>query len=111
MKKIIVNLLSNRFGIVLAALNLCYFAGKLFVLADLPRNISGKIFLSLNIPALISSSLLYEILRNFLPELSYDNRFYVRSGFVTVCIVFQWLFIAWIAKTIAQKFTQRNSEI
>ncbi len=111
MKKFVVNLLSNRFGIVLAALNLCYFAGKLFVFADLSRNIAGKIFLSLNLPALISSGLLYEILRNFLPELSYDTRFYVRSGFVTFFIVFQWLFIAWIANAVAQKFAQRNSEI
>ena len=111
MKKFVVNLLSNRFGIVLAALNLCYFAGKLFVFADLSRNIAGKIYLSLNIPALISSGLLYESLRSFLPELSYDTRFYVIAGFVTVFIVFQWLFIAWIAKASAQKFTQKHSEI
>ena len=104
MKKFIVNLFSNRFGIVLAALNACYFIYKTPVLFDFPRTFFSKLFLSLNSPALIATGILHEILREFIPKLSYEMQYRVSSAIIGFFIVLQWLFIAWIAKTLAQKF-------
>ena len=103
MKEFIVELFSNRFGIVLATLNACYFVYKLPVLFELQRSFFAKLFLSLNSPALISTSILHEILREFLPKLAYETQYKVALSMIGIFIVLQWLFIAWIAKTIAQK--------
>ena len=104
MKKFIVNLFSNRFGILLAVLNLCYFVRKTPVLFNFPRNVFGKLFLSLNAPALICAGISAKISEEFLTALSFETRYRLTSVFIAVFIVLQWLFIAWFARTIAQKF-------
>jgi hypothetical protein len=61
MKKFIVNLLSNRFGIVLATINLCYFATFFTKLIETHRVPAGKLFLILNLPSSICSHISYKI--------------------------------------------------
>jgi len=104
MKKFIVNLFSNRFGIVLAALNACYFVYKIPGLFDFPRSFFARLFVSLNAPALIATGISHEILSELLPKLTHETQYKVSLTLIGIFIVLQWLFIAWIAKTLAQKF-------
>lgn len=104
MKKFIVNLFSNRFGIVLATLNVCFFALKSSNMASVPETFLGKVFVSLNLPAFIFTRLCYEIPNALFAEISYSARMNLKFGLFASFIVLQWLFIAWIAKTLAQKF-------
>lgn len=106
MKKFIVKLFSNRFGIILATLNLCYFVSKGNALFYHP---SGKYFLCANLPAVISTGLSVEFIRIFLPNISPAAEMTLGNTLFVVFIVFQWLFIAWLARTIAQKLRQTNS--
>lgn len=106
MKKFIVNLFSNRFGIILATLNVCYFASKG---NGITRHLFGKIFVCANFPAAISAILSLEFVKIFLHELSFPTEMDMVNIFFAFFIVLQWLFIAWIAKTIAQKLRQTNS--
>lgn len=99
MKKFIVNLLSNRFGIVLATLNVCYFVSKENVI----NNLFGKLFVGANIPAAISALLSVEFIKIFSHDLPFPVRRSLADTFFTFFIVLQWLFIAWIAKTLAAK--------
>jgi hypothetical protein len=108
MKKFIVNLFSNRFGILLAVLNLCYFVNKTPVLFNFPRTFFGKLFLSLNAPALICAGISARISEEFLNVLSFESRYKLISVFIAFFIVLQWLFIAWFARTIAQKFRPKE---
>ena len=108
MKKFIVNLFSNRFGILLAVLNLCYFVSKTPVIFNFPRNVFGKLFLSLNAPALICAGISAKISEEFLTALSFEARYRLTSVFIAFFIVLQWLFIAWFARTIAQKFRPKE---
>jgi hypothetical protein len=103
MKKFIVNLFSYRFGIVLAAINLCYFAGKGIGLFNFFRNPSAKYFLSLNFPALIVAHLSFEIAHNILPEISFEAQTDLKVSFFAFFIVVQWLLIGWLTKIFAEK--------
>jgi hypothetical protein len=101
MKKFIVSLFSNHFGIVLAGLNVCYFVSKGNRVTD---NIFGKLFLCLNFPAAISALLAREFVKIFAHDLSFAEQMTVADIFFAVFIAGQWLFIAWIARTLARKF-------
>lgn len=103
MKKFVVSLFSYRFGIVLAAINLCYFAGKGVGLFDFLRNPSAKYFLSLNFPALIVARISFEIVHNILPEISFEAQTDLKIGFFAFFIVVQWLLIGWLTKILAEK--------
>jgi hypothetical protein len=103
MKKFIVNLISYRFGIVLAAINLCYFAGKGFGLFDFLQNPSAKYFLSLNFPSLIAAGLLFKITHIFFPEISFEAQTNLKVSFFAFFIVVQWLSIGWLTKILAEK--------
>jgi len=100
MKKIIVQLVTNRFGIVLVALNLCYFVSKN---NDLVRQPFGKLFLCANFPAAISSLLSVEIVKFFLHNLSFPRELAYANFFFVFFCASQWLFIAWVAKALAAK--------
>jgi hypothetical protein len=104
MKKFIVNLFSNRFGIVLATLNVCYFAGIEFS----PFGPPGTYFLYINLPAAILTSLSVLTVRIFSSKLSVANEMILGNTLFTFLIIMQWLFIAWIAKIIAQKLRPKE---
>lgn len=99
MKKFIVNLFSNHFGIILVAINLCYFASKGQSLLNYP---SGVWFMCANLPAGIATSLSVKFIEIFLltPATILVNAILV--FFITM----QWLFIAWFAKLIAGKISR-----
>jgi len=100
MKSFIVNLFSNRFGIVLATLNVCYFASRGNHVACTAL---GKIYVSVNAPAAISAILSREFVKIFSHPLSFAAEDNLANAFFAVFIVLQWLFIAWIARTLAAK--------
>lgn len=105
MKKFIIQLFSNRFGIVLAAINLCYLASKAGNYRFRPLD---PFFASANAPAFISSLFSLEIMKIFWQPMSSA----VTTNFIGIFLVFfvtlQWLFIAWIAKTLAAKFRPKE---
>jgi len=105
MKKFIVNLFSNRFGIVLAALNLCYFASKI---DNFNAYLFGKLFVLMHFPAAASTLLSLEFVRIFVHKIAPAAENTLGNMFFAAFIVLQWLFIAWIAKTLAQKFRPQN---
>jgi hypothetical protein len=105
MKKFIVDLFSNRFGIVLAALNLCYFASKI---DNFSAYLLGKLFVLLHFPAVASTLLSLELVRIFAHKIAPSSETTLGNMFFAVFIVLQWLCIAWIAKTLAQKFRPQN---
>jgi hypothetical protein len=100
MKQFIKNLISNRFAIVLAALNLCYFASNAF---SFPSGGLSKIMLSLNSPATILTLVSYKVIQ-FLFSAS-SIILYRQAGFFVFSffIILQWLLIGWTAKTIARR--------
>ena len=105
MKKFIVNLFSNRFGIVLAALNLCYFASKI---DNFNAYLIGKLFVLIHFPAAALTLLALEFVQIFVHKIAPAAETTLGNMFFAAFIVFQWLFIAWIAKTLAQKFRPQN---
>jgi hypothetical protein len=106
MKKFIVSLFSNRFGIVLATLNVCCFVSKGKFLLEYPLDINLYCF---NLPAVISTLLSLEIVKIFQHKLSFTAETSLANAFFVFFIVLQWLFIAWSAKTIARKFRRAES--
>ena len=106
MKKFMIDLFSNRFGIVLAALNVCYLAskGELFVYNPL-----GKFFLGINVPAICSTVLSLEILTLFTGRQTPLTEYMMGNTFFVIYIVLQWLAIAWLAQTLARKIRPTQS--
>lgn len=105
MKKFIVQLVSNRLGIFLAALNICYFVSEN---SNFFRAPFGKIFLSANTPAGITALLSVEVIKLFAHNIDSPEQMALTNVlFFFFCIV-QWLFIAWIAKTLAAKFRPKE---
>ncbi len=105
MKKFIVQLLSNRFGIVLATLNVCYFVSKGSSITD---RLFGKLFVCANFPAAISAILSLEFVKIFSHKLSYAAEMNLANAFLAFFIVWQSLFIAWLAKTIARRLRPKQ---
>ena len=101
MKKFTINLFSNRFGIILATLNVCFFVSKGSAVTD---SLLGKIFFCANIPAGISAILSVQIVKIFSSPLSFPTEMAIANTFFAFFIVAQWIFIAFIAKTVARKF-------
>ena len=106
MKKFIVRLFSNHFGIVLAVFNVCFFVSKGSAVTD---SLFGKMFVCANIPAGISAILSAQIIKIFLHPLSLQTEMNIVNTFFAFFIIAQWLFIAHFAKKIADKF--RPNEI
>src|SRR5215213_1508735 len=101
MKKFIVSPFSNRFGIALATLNLCFFASKI---DNFNAALFGKLFVMMHFPAVALTILSLEFVKIFVHKISPPAESNLGNIFFAAFIVFQWLFIAWIAKTLAQKF-------
>lgn len=102
MKEFIKNLVSNRFGIILATLNVCYFVshnrGAIRLLANY-----DELMISLNSPAALLT-LIPVIIIKILFQMSYQFAF-DQFGLVTFLffVTLQWLFIGYLAKTVARK--------
>ena len=104
MKKFTINLFSNHFGIALAALNICYLAAKSSDLFSVSQTLLGRIFICLNIPAMIFTQLIFKTIDVFFIQVSYPAQINLKFALLTFFIILQWFFIAFIAKTIARKF-------
>jgi len=102
MRKFVVNLFSNHFGIFLATLNVCYLATKIQDIFKIPQTFLGKVFVCLNMPAFILARLSYEFVTVF-TEIHYSRQMTVKLALFSFFAVLQWLFIAWFARTLAAK--------
>jgi hypothetical protein len=96
-------LLTNRLGIVLATLNLCYFAANDFFNAPTPFSNFDKIMLSQNSPAIVLSFVPYQLIRFLFPQMEWSAFRLLMLAFLLLFVTLQWLFIGWAAKTIARK--------
>lgn len=105
MKKFIVELLTNRFGIILAALNVCYLVSKGEVFA---HNALGKFFICANAPAVSLTVLSLEFLTLFTGRKSPFTEWIMGNTFFVFYIVLQWLFIGWLSYALAGKIRQTN---
>ncbi|MBA2737453.1 MAG: hypothetical protein H0U50_11785 [Pyrinomonadaceae bacterium] len=120
MKKFAKDLITSRFGIVLAALNICYFASRNFISYEFSHG-SGKacwfsnqynllglktqyaeIMFSANSPAILLSFIPANLIKMIFPPLCGFEQAKIHIVLLGIFITFQWLFIAWAAKTIAQ---------
>ena len=99
MKKFIVDLLTNRFGIVLATINLCYLASR----SDFRFGAFAAFFVSANTPAISLTVIALELVKFFAGRLAPSTDHFIGGIFLAVFITLQWLSIAWIAKTLAAK--------
>jgi len=101
MKNFVKGLITNRFGIVLAALNICYFVSHN---PDSIRSLVNfdKLMISLNVPAAVLTVIPMTIIK-FLFQMSYEFA-YMQFGYTAFLffVTFQWLFIGWMAKAVAQ---------
>ena len=99
MRKFITELFSNRFGIVLATLNVCYLVSR----ADNPiRQPLDMPFFCANFPSGAAVFLSLKGIGIFLFDPSYAARFLVPAFFIFF-VTLQWLFVAWTAKTLAAR--------
>lgn len=98
MKNFVKGLITNRFGIVLAALNVCHFLSH-----DNFYSTFDKIMVVVNFPAV----LLGLVSSQFIRILINDFPLYTKGSILTVLMIFfvtlQWLFIGWLAKIVAEK--------
>jgi hypothetical protein len=130
MRKFIGSLFSNRFGIILATLNVCYFVSrtyfqrvlehthgescfvfKNFFLFPVNNDING-LMLFQNLPAIILTLFPNFLMREFSSNLCVFTQTKFQMIFFSFFMILQWLFIGWLAKTIAGKlqgFNQRNN--
>jgi hypothetical protein len=97
------SLLTNRLGIVLATLNLCYFAGNRFPEGSLSLSNFDKIMLSQNAPAIVISFIPHQLIHFLFTDLDWFTLRNLTFAFLLFFVTLQWLFIAWAAKTVARK--------
>jgi hypothetical protein len=127
MKKFIVQLVSNRFGIVLATLNVSYFLSmnffqkvfshihgescfvfKKFFLFPMILIDNENLMVVLNLPALTFSYFPYLFLQDYSRKICAFSQIEIQLIFFILFVVLQWLFVAWIAKTLAAKFRPKE---
>lgn len=125
MKNFIVKLFSNRFGIVLATLNVCFFLSRPFFHRIFEHNHGENCFFSkhfflfpmhlssfeslmitLNLPSTILSLFSYSLTKGSPSDICVYTRSKFEFVFFTLFVILQWLFIAWLAKTVAAKIRQ-----
>jgi hypothetical protein len=100
MRKVITELFTNRFGIVLAALNLCFFASRINNFNAPPI---GKLFVYMNFPAIGSTILSLNFIKTFVYQFSPWAEVNLGNVLFASFIILQWLFIALFAKTLARR--------
>ena len=103
-------LLTNRLGIVLATLNLCYFASSEFIGAHFSLSNFDKIMLSQNFPAIILSFVPNGLIHFLFPQMDWHAVWQITLVFLLSFVALQWLFIGWSAKMIARKLTTLRTE-
>lgn len=131
MRNFVKGLLTNRFGIVLAALNVCYFASRSYIhfifahahgencaffggrhffdiFTGLGAGSSDFMFL-LNLPAVLFSLLSGTFVQIIFPDFCLYTQGKIQIVFFVFFITFQWLFIGWTAKTLAGKIQLMKS--
>ena len=107
MRNFIKSLLSNRFGIVLATLNVCYLL-YWFNNSSGFRPLTAFLIFCLDLPALILTALLTGIFHLFFYTV--PSEMVVRMNFVLLpfFVAFQWLFIGRLSKALAEKLRSPN---
>lgn len=119
MKGFIKQLLTNRLGIILATLNLCYMVSSPFFKNLISKGNTGKfsayvvyenliinvgssnIIFAANFPSKIIAAITNNMLILVFPKIGiFGNIFYQLSLFAFF-VTFQWLLIGWTAKKIA----------
>jgi hypothetical protein len=109
MKNLVKGMITNRLGIVLATLNVCYFVANGLPNPAYRLSNFGGIMLTLHTPAIIFTFIPLEAGR-LLFSTSY---LFSYRQFVLVLFVFfvtlQWLFIGWAAKAIARRIQPKLS--
>jgi hypothetical protein len=121
MRNFVKGLVTNRFGIVLAALNVCYFVSKKFVpfifshgnedncifynhqMFFWLKTHYAEIILEINSVAILASMIPSKFMQIIFPEFCSFTQARFQIVFLIFFITLQWLFIGWAAKTIAQK--------
>lgn len=121
MRKFIKELFTNRFGIVLVTLNICYLVSRKFVYFTFSHGnedqcvfynhsvfywvklqFAEKLF-CLNSPAILAFLIPNEIMRIVFSDFCLFTRAKFQILLLTFFIVLQWLFIGWLSEKIAQK--------
>jgi hypothetical protein len=120
MKKFVKELMTNRLGIVLAALNVCYFVSRDFVsyillhgdgsdcffgeshMFQWMRSQCADLMLYVNSPAFLVLADLNNLMQSVSPDFCNFTHGKIYFVFCFVFITFQWLFIGQTAKIIAR---------
>lgn len=106
MRQFLKTLFSNRLGIVLATLNVCCF---IQIFNNLPKVSDSLLLLtgSLNFPSTFLALIISKTLQTvFLLQNSTQRQ--IMYLLLPIFIVFQWLFIAHLAKTISLKLKKNE---
>jgi hypothetical protein len=122
MKKFVKELFTNRFGIVLATLNISYFISNKFVnlifshehgesclhfkkhfLMFYPKPDAPALELLLNLPSIIASAIQGTLAFKMFPGQCVFTQLKIQIVFFTFFAALQWLFIAWLSYKIARK--------
>ncbi len=124
MKKFVKELFTNRFGIVLATLNICYLASTKFVHYTFSHGNQdtcvfynhsvfywiklqfAEKFFCLNSPAILAFIIPNEITRIIFSDFCLFTRAKFQISLLVFLMVLQWLFIGWVSKKIARKLTK-----
>lgn len=119
MKGFIKQLVTNRLGIILATLNLCYLVSRHFITYDFSHgygsacqftknfNLIGlkmqysEIMFFLNLPALFFSLIPGGFISSLFSKVCIFEMAQIQIVLLAFFITFQWLFIGWTAKKIA----------
>ena len=120
MKTFMKELFANRFGIVLAALNVCYFVSTNFASRAFSHGDGSECFVAkryvfqwlkfqcadvmlyINLPALAVSAVVDKLGQSVSTDLCAFTQAKFQIIFLAIFITLQWLFIAQMAKTIAR---------
>ena len=120
MRKFIADLMTNHFGIVLAALNVCYLVSRKFASYAFSHGNGGECvfyknnafltakshfadaMFNINSPAAFASLIQGKFTQLVFSDFCFFTHAKLQIVFLALFITFQWLFIGWTAKTIAR---------
>ena len=126
MRKFVVDLMTNRFGIVLAALNVCYLVSQKFVRHAFSHGNGDefiyfynsvffwmkvnytKIMFDINLPAALASLIQGKFTQIFFSDFCFFTGAKIQIIFLAIFITLQWLFIGWTAKTVASAIRPKS---
>ena len=97
-RKLIISLITNRFGIVLAAINVSYLANHFSSGYGMKHSVPEVVFMCANIPALIAAFASSNLVGQFIRLDRQAEQDVIAMIFVSICLVAQWLFIANLAR-------------